>query len=286
MLQGTFTALVTPFRADENFDEAAFARLIEEQIAAGIEGVVPVGTTGESPTVTHAENIDIIVAAIKAAAGRTKVIAGTGSNSTREAICMTEKAAAAGADAALLVAPYYNRPSQEGLYRHFLAIAKTVPGLPLVIYNVPGRTGVRIETETILRLAENPSFVALKDATGNLDMVRSLKGRLPAEFTILSGDDALTLAMIREGGQGVISVASNLFPAKVKALTDAALSGDFATAERLHAELADFFAACFCESNPVPIKTMLALAGKCEEVFRLPLCELSPQNRERVKAFV
>lgn len=286
MMQGTFTALITPFRNDESFDRQAFAKLIEEQIAAGIEGIVAVGTTGESPTVTHEENIEIIRAAVECARGRTKVIAGTGSNSTREAITMTRQAAEAGADAALLVVPYYNKPSQEGLYRHFKAIAEAVPNLPLILYDVPGRTVIRLAPPTILRLAQIPNIVALKDATGGLETVSAIAGQLPQDFSILSGDDGMTLAMMRLGARGVISVVSNILPGKVKAMVDAALSGNFSKAEIIEKELTGLFKICFIESNPVPTKTMLALMGKCEEVFRLPLCPLAPENRQKVTEYI
>ncbi len=282
MWQGTYTALITPFCPDASFDRDAFANLIEEQIAAQVEGIVVCGTTGESPTLSHQENIDIIKVAIDIVQKRTKVIAGTGSNCTREAICMTEKAAANGADAALIVVPYYNKPSQEGLFLHFQAIAQSTPDLPIILYDVPGRTGVRLASETILRLATIPNIVSLKDATGDFATIDAIIEKLPADFTILSGNDDMTLPLIKKGAQGVISVASNVRAEQMKALVDAALVGDFSTAEKIDAELVELFELCFVEANPTPIKTILALQGKCEEVFRLPLCPLDAQNRQKV----
>ncbi len=286
MWQGTYTALITPFCADESIDEDIFARLIEDQIVAGVEGVVIAGTTGESPTLTHQENIDIIRLAVKIVDGRTKVIAGTGSNSTREAICMTEKAAEAGADAALLVVPYYNKPSQEGLFLHYQAIANAAPNLPLILYDVPGRTGIRFAPETIIRLARIPNIVALKDATGTLDTLKAVIDKVPTDFSILSGDDDLTLELIRAGGKGVISVASNIAPQRMKALVDAALAEDYPTAEKIDSELKELFDLCFVEANPIPIKAMMTLQNKCEPIYRLPLCPPSAAHQERLEALV
>ncbi len=286
MLRGTFTALITPFTERGDFDRSAFRKIIEEQIAAGIDGVVAIGTTGESPTVTHDENIQIVEYAVDIVHGRTKVIAGTGSNSTKEAIDMTKKAARVGADAAMIVCPYYNKPTQEGLYLHFKTIAEEVPEIPQILYNVPGRTGVNLLPETTLRLSQIPNIIALKDATGSREHLHILEGKLPEYFSILCGEETLTVDFIKAGAHGVISVASNLYPQIVKAMVDAALSNDFNTAEKINAEEMDFYKACFCESNPIPIKTMMSMAGKCEEVFRLPLCNISPENRKRVQNFV
>ncbi len=286
MWQGTFTALITPFASDGSIDETAFAQLIEAQIAAKVEGIVIAGTTGESPTLTHQENIELVRLAVEIVNGGTKVIAGTGSNSTNEAICMTKKAAEIGADAALLVVPYYNKPSQEGLFLHYQAIAKCAPDLPIILYDVPGRSGIRFAPETIVRLAQISNIVALKDATGSLDTFHAVFDKLPADFSILSGDDALTLSMIRAGGKGVIAVASNIVPAQMKALVDSALSGDFAKAEAVDAELQKLFELCFVEANPIPIKWMLALQKKCKPVYRLPLCAPSAEHQEQLAALV
>jgi 4-hydroxy-tetrahydrodipicolinate synthase len=221
MFSGTITALVTPFRND-TFDDAAFAALIEAQIAAGIDGIVPVGTTGESPTLDHEEHLHVIRRAVELAAGRCKVIAGTGSNATREAIALTVEAEKAGADAALLVAPYYNKPSQEGLFRHYQAIAAATR-LPLMLYSIPGRCGIEIALETVVRLAAAcPTIVSLKEAGGSVDRLSALRAVLPPPFTLLSGDDSLTLPFLAAGADGVVSVASNLIPAAVAALVRAA----------------------------------------------------------------
>ncbi len=286
MWHGTITALITPFRSDESFDAGAFERLIEAQIAAGVEGIVACGTTGESPTLTHGENIDIIERAVRIAAGRTNVIAGTGSNNTAEALFMTERAAAAGADAALLVVPYYNKPSQAGLIAHYRAIAEAVPQLPLILYDVPGRTGIRLAPETILELAQVPNIVALKDATGGLETLQAIIPMLPTGFTILAGDDNMTLPMMRQGATGVISVASNLLPARIKALVDAARAEDWPAAESLAAEFDELFGLCFLEANPIPIKSLLALRGVCEPVFRLPLCPPSAEHQRRLEDYL
>lgn len=288
MFTGVITALITPFRDDENrsFDEEAFAALMEEQIAAGIDGVVAVGTTGESPTVTVEENLLVIQKAVEVAKGRTKVIAGTGSNCTREAIEMTLVAEEMGADAALVVTPYYNKPSQKGLILHYQTIAEATPHFPIILYNVPGRTGVKMSAETIIELAKIPNIVGIKNATGDLEDTKALIGNVPADFALLSGDDHLTQPMIAMGGHGVISVASNAKPKEMMQMVHAGLSGKTMEAQNINRELQDFFEACFYESNPMPIKTILAMQGKCQEVFRRPLCSVSEENRERLKKFV
>jgi len=283
MFEGTFTALVTPFHHGV-VDEAAFARLIEDQISGGVTGIVPVGTTGESPTLDHPEHRRVIELAVQAARGRCKVIAGTGSNATSEAIDLTTEAARLGADAALLVAPYYNKPSQEGLFRHFKKIAGAT-NLPLILYSIPARCGIEIGVETCLRLAQAcPNIVAIKEAGGTVERVSALRATLPGAFDILSGDDSMTLPFISAGGVGVISVASNLIPAQVCALVDAALHGRFDEARRLHANLYPLFKDLFIEPNPVPIKHALALAGKMSAEVRLPLCEMSKENAARLEA--
>jgi 4-hydroxy-tetrahydrodipicolinate synthase len=283
MFSGTYTALVTPFRSDA-FDDAAFAALIEAQIAGGVTGIVPVGTTGESPTVTHQEHLHVIRRAIEIAAGRCQVIAGTGSNSTAEAVAMTTEAARLGADAALLVAPYYNKPSQEGLFRHYARIAQSSP-LPLMLYSIPGRCGIEIGVETTRRLADAfPTIVAIKEAGGSLERVSALRQALPDRFTILSGDDSLTLPFIAAGARGVVSVASNLIPREVAALVRDALDGNFTSARARHERLYPLFKILFIEPNPVPVKTALAEQKRMTSEVRLPLCEMAETNRTHLLA--
>src|SRR6266853_4818167 len=282
MFRGSFTAVVTPFR-NGDIDFAAFEKLIERQIAAGITGVVAVGTTGESPTLTHDEKHEVIERAIKIANGRCKVIAGAGTNSTRDSIEATKFAEKAGADGALLVAPYYNKPSQEGLCRHFKAIAGAT-SLPVMLYNIPGRCAVDIAADTVVRLAETcRNIVAIKEASGSVERVAELRRRLPQEFTILSGDDSLTLPFIAVGAVGVVSVASNLFPAEICALARACESGDFKSAENLHRKMFSLFKDLFIEPNPVPVKTALAWRGAMSAEVRLPLCEMTDANQARLR---
>jgi 4-hydroxy-tetrahydrodipicolinate synthase len=283
MFSGTITALVTPFRNDQ-FDESAFTRLIEAQIAGGVDGIVPVGTTGESPTLDHAEHIRVIELAVQVAAGRVKVIAGTGSNSTAEAIQLTVEAEKVGADAALHVAPYYNKPSQQGLFLHFGKIAEATK-LPIILYSIPSRCGVEIAVDTVARLAAAyPTIVAIKEAGGTVERVSALRGALPVTFEILSGDDSLTLPFIAAGAAGVISVASNLIPAEVAALVRAALSGDFTTARREHFRLYPLFKDLFIEPNPVPVKHALALRDEMLPDVRLPLCAMPIPAAEKLEA--
>jgi len=281
MFEGTHTALITPFR-DGSFDSASFVALIHEQIASGISGIVPVGTTGESPTVTYEEHNEIIRIAVETAAGRCKVIAGTGSNSTAEAISLTVEAEKLGADAALLVAPYYNKPSQEGLYLHYRAIASAVK-IPIILYSIPGRCGVEIGVETVVRLAADcPNIVAIKEAGGTVERVSQLRAALPAAFEILSGDDSLTLPFLAAGAVGVISVASNLIPREVSQLVEAWNSGRIAEAQAAHARYYRIFKDLFIEPNPVPVKFALSLRSGFSPEVRLPLCEMSAVNRQRL----
>jgi 4-hydroxy-tetrahydrodipicolinate synthase len=283
MFVGTYTALVTPFINDQ-VDEAAFARLIESQITAGITGIVPVGTTGESATLDHAEHNRVIELAVKAAAGRCKVIGGTGSNSTSEAVSLTVEAEKLGCDAALLVAPYYNKPSQEGLFRHFGKIAEATK-LPIILYSIPGRCGIEIGVETTARLAKAYSnIVAIKEAGGSVERVSALRAMLPPAFTILSGDDSLTLPFIAVGAEGVISVASNVVPFEVATFVRAALAGDMAKARDLHFRLYPLFKDLFIEPNPVPAKYALSLRGEMQPDVRLPLCEMGDASRAKVEA--
>jgi len=282
MFRGTFTALVTPFR-NGTIDFAALEKLIEAQIVAGISGVVAVGTTGESPTLTHHEREEVIQRAVKIAAGRCKVLAGTGSYSTREAIEATKAAEEFLVDGALLVAPYYNKPSQEGLFRHFKAIADTT-ALPIMLYNIPGRCSVDIGAETVVKLAEAcRNIVSIKEASGSVERVSELRRRLPSEFTILSGDDSLTLPFMAVGAVGIVSVASNLFASEICALVRACESGDLKSAERLHRKLSPVFKDLFIEPNPVPVKTALAWRGAMSGEVRLPLCEMNEANQVRLR---
>ena len=278
---GAHTALATPFRAGA-FDEAAFRSIIAGQIAGGISGIIPVGTTGESPTLDHSEHMRVIEAAVEAAAKKCLVIAGTGSNSTAEAIDLTLAAEKAGADAALLVAPYYNKPSPEGLYRHFGAIAEAAK-FPLVLYSIPGRCGIEIPVETTARLARDfKNIAAIKEAGGSVERVNQLRAALPDSFEILSGDDSLTLPFMSVGAVGVISVASNLIPAEVSAMVRHQLSGESAKALAIHRKYYPLFKDLFIEPNPVPVKFALARLGQCTADVRLPLCEMSAANSKRL----
>jgi 4-hydroxy-tetrahydrodipicolinate synthase len=282
MFRGTFTALVTPFR-DGGIDVPAFETLIEAQIAAGITGVVAIGTTGESPTLSHEEREQLIRLAVATADKRCLVIAGTGSNATAHALADTKMAENLRADGALLVAPYYNKPSQEGLFRHFKAIADATT-LPIILYNIPGRCSVDIMPETVARLAnECRNIVSIKEASGSVERVGELRRRLPESFTILSGDDSLTLPFMAVGAAGVVSVASNLFPSHVCALVRACESGDLKSAGELHQKLLPLFKDLFIEPNPVPVKTALGWRGALSGEVRLPLCEMSEANRARLR---
>jgi 4-hydroxy-tetrahydrodipicolinate synthase len=282
MFRGTFTALVTPFR-ESAIDFTALRNLIESQIAAGIDGIIAVGTTGESPTLTHDERKEVIRCAIETVNKRCLVLAGTGSYSTREAIAATEEAEKLGVDGALVVAPYYNKPSQEGLFRHFSAIAKSTP-LRLMLYNIPGRCGVDIAAETVARIqGDCPNVVSIKEAGGNVDRVTELRARLPDAFTVLSGDDGLTLPFLAAGAVGVVSVASNLLPREMCDLVDAFAKGDLKRAEGLHRKLYWLFKDLFIEPNPVPIKTALSWRGTILAEVRLPLCEMSAANQARLR---
>src|SRR5436190_14464668 len=282
MFRGTFTALVTPFR-ESSIDVSAFEELIEAQINAGITGIVAIGTTGESPTLSGDERAQVIRLAVARANKRCLVLAGTGSNSTQHAIADTKLAEKLGVDAALLVAPYYNKPSQEGLFRHFKAIADGT-SLPIMLYNIPGRCGVDILPETVERLAkECRNIVSIKEASGSVERVGELRRRLPETFTILSGDDSLTLPFIAVGAVGVVSVASNLFPSEVSALVRAYEGGDVKSAFNLHRKMFPLFKDLFIEPNPVPVKTALAWRGAMSGEVRLPLCEMNESNQARLR---
>jgi 4-hydroxy-tetrahydrodipicolinate synthase len=284
MFTGTYTAIVTPFIKNGKVDESRLRELVEFQIAGGVDGIVPCGTTGESPTLDHAEHEHVVELVVKFAAKRCKVIAGTGSNSTDEAIMMTAHAKNAGADASLQVAPYYNKPTQAGLYAHFRAIAEASE-LPMILYNIPGRCGVDIANETMVRLRHDlPKLVVgLKEATGNVDRVSQMRQLVDSDFSILSGDDSLTLPMMAVGAVGVISVASNVIPREVTELTRAALKGDFATAGQIHAKVFPLFKDLFIETNPTPVKAALAMMGKIEETYRLPLVPMADNNKAQLR---
>lgn len=283
MFKGAITAIVTPFKENGELDEESLRRLVEFQIENGIDGIVPCGTTGESPTLDYEEHQRVIEIVIDAAKGKVPVIAGTGSNSAKEAIEITKHAADAGADASLQVCPYYNKPTQEGLYRHFSAIANSVD-IPIIVYNIQGRTGVNMETQTLARLAkEHSSIIGVKEASGNIAQMMDVISTLPKEFVVLSGDDNLTLPLMVLGGKGVISVASNIAPKEMHNMTEYALNGDFEKARKLHYELLPLFKGIFIETNPIPIKAALAMKGLVKETYRLPLCEMKAENREKLR---
>ena len=283
MYKGAFTALITPFDEKGDFDEKSFRNIISFQIKNNIDGIVPCGTTGESPSLEKEDYEKVIKAAVDSANGKIPVIAGTGSNSTRHAVELTKMAADIGADASLLVCPYYNKPTQEGLYRHFSEIAKKVD-IPLVIYNIQGRTGINMETQTLSRLAkEHSNIVAVKEASGNISQMMDVLSELPKEFSVLSGDDNLTFPLMALGGKGVISVASNIIPKEMHELTDNMLNGRLDKAKKIHYSMLPLFKAIFIETNPIPIKTALSMKGMCKEYFRLPMCSMNPANKEKLK---
>jgi 4-hydroxy-tetrahydrodipicolinate synthase len=279
MYEGVFTALVTPFTADGRLDEAALRRLVDFQLQEGIDGLVPAGTTGESPTLSQEETEAVIRIVVEQARGRVPVIAGAGSNSTDKAIHLSEAAKKLGADATLQVAPYYNKPTAEGFYRHFTAIADAVD-LPMVVYNIPGRTGKNIENPTMLRLTRHKNIVAVKEASGDIAQMMNLIAQKPERFAVLSGDDNLAFPLIALGGKGVISVASNLIPGRMKEFIASALEGQWDKARELHYRLLPLFKANFLETNPIPIKAALAMKGLIQETYRLPMCPMGAENRK------
>lgn len=281
--QGVYTAIVTPFDEQEAIDWAALEALVEKQVAGGVSGIVPVGTTGESPTLSSEEHDQVIAQVTQWVKGRCQVIAGTGSNCTRSAIRTTQQAEKAGVSACLLVNPYYNKPTQEGLFLHFKALAEAVE-IPVILYNIKGRCAVNLETPTLLRLIEAcPNIRGVKEASGDLVQIREVIQQVPKEVAVLSGDDNLTLEIIEAGGQGSISVASNLLPAEVVALVQAALAGDLKQAQAHDERLRPLYAAQMIETNPIPIKAALAMKGWIQERYRLPLCPLSPAHRDQLK---
>jgi 4-hydroxy-tetrahydrodipicolinate synthase len=277
-LHGTFTALVTPFNTDGSVDYGALRELVNWQIASGVEGIVPVGTTGESPTLDMEEHLKVIEVTIEAAAKKVIIVAGTGANSTSEALELTREAKQLGADATLQVTPYYNKPNAEGMFRHFTAVADL--GLPVVLYNVPGRAGKEIPLETVVRLAANPMVIAIKEAAGNVDRVSAILNA--CEMTVLSGDDSLTLPMISVGASGVISVVSNVIPAEMSNMVRLARLNKFADARELHRMYYPLFRDLFLDTNPIPVKAALAMMGRILPTYRLPLCEPSDKIREQL----
>lgn len=279
ILEGAYTALVTPFNSDESIDEDALRDLVRFQVAEGIAGIVPMGTTGESPTLNHEEHIRVIEIVIEEVNGRIPVIAGTGSNCTREAIEMTRHAMECGADYSLQVAPYYNKPTQEGFIRHFRKIADSVD-IPLILYNIPGRTGKNMTSETILSLANHPNIIGVKEASGDMNQVMDIIAGKSDDFFVISGDDSLTLPICRLGGTGVISVASNLFPAKIQEFAALMNKGKTDEARKMHYQLLPLFRILFIETNPIPVKFALSLSNKVKEAYRLPLCPMSDANKK------
>ena len=281
-LSGSITAMITPFDTKGEVDYGKLKAIVEEQVAAGVEGICAVGTTGESPTLSHEEHHKVIEKTIEFANGKVTIVAGTGTNSTSEAISLTKAVIdAGGADASLQVTPYYNKPNAEGLYRHFMTVADL--GLPVILYNVPGRAGREIPLDVVARLASHPNIVAIKEAAGSVDRVSAIKNMLP-DFTVLSGDDSLAVPMISVGAEGVISVASNVIPKEMGDMVRYAMAGDYVKAREYHNKYYKLFRDLFIDVNPVMVKEALALMGKIDRVFRLPLCETTDGNLERMKA--
>ena len=285
MFQGSIVALVTPFRGGK-VDEPTLRKLVDMHVARGTDGIVPCGTTGESPTLSHDEHKRVVEIVIEAAAGRLHVIAGTGSNATSEAIDLTAHARKAGATGALVVNPYYNKPTQEGLYRHFRAVADAVD-LPIIVYNIAGRTAVNIETDTLVRIVKDcPNIVGVKEASGSLDQMTQVILACGPDFSVLSGDDNLTLPLMSVGGRGVISVIANIVPRETAEMTHAALAGDWKLARELHLKLFPLSRAAFMETNPIPVKEAMGMMGMLEPEFRLPMCPMGAANRERLRAIL
>ena len=283
MFTGTGTALVTPFRRDGSLDEPTLRALIKRQIDAGIDFLVPCGTTGESPTLTHEEHLRVVEIAVELAKGRVPVLAGAGGYNTAEVIALARELAEIGADGILSVTPYYNKPTQEGLFQHYKAIAEAIT-LPIVVYSVQGRTGVNVEPATVRRLAAIENIVGIKEASGNISQMAAILNVVPEEFLVLSGDDAITLPLIALGGRGVISVVSNEIPADMVRLTRFALDGDFAAAREIHRRVHPLMEVNFIESNPIPVKAAMAQMGLLEAVWRLPLVPPKAESETRIRA--
>ena len=283
MYKGVYTALVTPFNKDGSLDEECLRQLVRFALANDISGLVPCGTTGESPTLSDSEWERVVKIVIKEADGRVPVIVGTGTNSTSKTIEKTKKAKELSASGALVVNPYYNKPTQKGLYLHFREVANSVPDIDIVVYNIKGRTGVNVETQTLVKLVnECPNIVCVKEASGDIEQMKEVIARTPEDFSVLSGDDGMTFDLIRERGHGVISVLSNLLPKEICDMTKTALDGDFEKASKINSNLEELYDAEFIETNPIPIKFMMAQKGLCGEVYRLPMCEMESFNKEKV----
>jgi len=282
MFEGTYTAIITPFR-DGAVDEAALRAIVREQLEAGIDGIVPCGSTGESATLDHGEHERVIAVTVEEVAGRAKVVAGTGSNNTAEAVRLTKFAKSAGADGALLISPYYNKPTQAGHVAHYTRIADEAD-LPLIVYNIPGRTGVNMLPDTIAEMARHPNIVGIKEAAGSIDQVSQIIAAAPEDFEVISGDDSMTLPMMAVGARGVISVVTNLIPERFSELVRAAAAGDFTAARRIHYETLPLIGVLFRETNPIPIKAAMSMLGKCREEVRLPLTPVTEATRAELSA--
>lgn len=275
---GAWTALITPFTKDGSLDEEALRRLVNFQIVKGITGLVPLGTTGESPTMLADEDRRVVEIVLEESRQRVRVVAGTGSNSTAEAVHYTEVAKAIGADACLVVTPYYNKPTPNGLKLHFKAVADV--GLPVIVYNIKGRCGVNIDTDTLMEIAKHPMIVGVKEASGDIEQMKEVLARRPADFTVLSGDDNMTFPLMQEGGDGIISVAANIIPDQVVELVGLAANGAWEEARRLNERLANLFRHMFIETNPVPLKYCAYRMGLCELAYRLPMCEPTKASKK------
>lgn len=282
MYSGVFTALVTPLHESGDIDFDTLGQIVDDQIEKGISGLVPMGTTGESPTIDSVEHIQVIEAVINKSNSRVPVVAGTGSNSTQEAINLTKEAEQCGADASLQVSPYYNKPSQQGLYYHFKTIADSVD-IPIILYNVPGRTGRAIEPATILKLSEHPNIIGIKEASGNIPGIMEIIQNKPKDFFVFSGDDNMTYPILSLGGTGVISVASNIVPDRMEQMVQEALKGNILEAQKLHYKLLPLFQGMFLDTNPVPVKCAMSLMKIIKESYRLPLVPMSEEKKNRLK---
>lgn len=285
MFSGVYTALITPFNEDGSIDFESYRNLIKNQIKEGISGLLPVGTTGESPTLSHEENLKVVEEAIKIADGKTPVIAGTGSNSTMEAIDMTKIAKSMGADASLQVSPYYNKPTQEGLYRHFMTIADQCD-IPLMIYNIKGRSGVNIETETLLRMAKHEMIVGVKEASGDISQMMDVIQNRPKGFSVMVGDDNIAFPFTALGGDGVVSVISNIIPGKMEKMIRLTKENKIEEARKIHYDILPLCKGMFIETSPLPVKSAMSMMGLCKEVYRLPLCEPLESTRKKLKALL
>lgn len=282
MFSGVYTALITPFNKDGSIDFDCYRALINNQIDEGISGLLPVGTTGESPTLSHQENLKVVEEAIKIADGKTPVVAGTGSNSTSEAIDMTKIAKSMGANASLQVAPYYNKPTQEGLYRHYMSIADKCD-IPILVYNIKGRSGVNIETKTLLRMAKHENIVAVKEASGDINQMMDVLNNRPEGFSVMVGDDNIAFPFVTLGGDGVVSVISNIVPGRMEKMIQLTKNGNLEEARKMHYDLLPLFKGMFLETSPIPVKSAMAMLNKCKEIYRLPLCEPMDETKQQLK---